>query len=64
MSDIPGSIFGDLKLSPVQVLEEVPARTVLKDNVDLLRVLEHVNQPDDVWMLADLEDLYLSLLKL
>jgi hypothetical protein len=64
MSDIPGPVLGDLELSPVQVLEQVPARAVLEDYVDVLRVLEDVNQPDDVRVLADLEDLDFSLLKL
>ena len=64
MSDIPGPVLGDLELSPVQVLEQVPARAVLEDYVDVLRVLEDVDQPDNVWVLADLEDLDFSLLKL
>ena len=64
MSDIPGPVLGDLELSPVQVLEQVPSRAVLEDYVDVLRVLEDVNQPDNIRVLADLEHLDFSLLKL
>lgn len=64
MRNVSCSVLSNLEVSSIQVLEEVTARTELKNDVDILRVLEDINHSDDVRVLADLKDLNLSLLEL
>jgi hypothetical protein len=63
MSNLPSSVLSDLKLSFFQVHKQIAPSHVLNYNINILRVLKYVQQPDDVRVLTDLEYFYLSLLK-
>jgi len=64
MCNISRSIFSDLELSTVQKLEEISSRAILKDNVNVVRILKYIYHPDNVWMLAYLKHLNLTFLEL
>ena len=59
-----GSGFTDLEVPPFKVGEEVTSLKILHHDVDEVLVLEYIQESDDEWMLAHLENLNLSSLKL
>jgi len=61
---LPCSILCNLKFSLFKISEQVPSTHVLKHNVDVFRILEDIEQPNDVRVLAYFQDFYFSLLQL
>jgi len=64
MSNLFGSILRDLEVLSLKVREEISSLEILHDDVDVVRVLKHIIESNDIRMLADLEYLNFSLEKL
>ena len=54
------SLLRELEVPGLDVIEQVAALHVLKDNIIEFAVLEQVNEPNNIGMLTHLQDLYLS----
>jgi len=64
MANFLNSFLCQLIIPILEILEERSAREMFHDDEDVFEVLEHIQQPDDVGVLADLKDFYLSLVEL
>jgi hypothetical protein len=64
MSNLFGSILRDLEVLSLKVREEISSLEIFHDDVDVVRVLKHIIESNDIRMLADLEYLNFSLEKL
>jgi hypothetical protein len=64
MSNDLGSLLWDCELSLFKVSEQISSGQVFHDDVDIVLVFKDVEQSDDVRVLAHLEDLNFSALKL
>ena len=61
MRNLFGASLGDCKISIIKIREEVAALKQFNDDVNIVLVLKYVIEPDDAWVLADLEHFDLSL---
>ena len=60
MGYLPGSLFGDFEVLGLEIVEEVTTFEVLHDDVNVVRILKHIVESDDVWMLAHFQHFNLS----
>ena len=57
MGKLFGALLGDGERALLQVAEEVTSIQLLHDNVDVVLVFEYIQEANNVWMLAHLQNL-------